>query len=334
MQKRLTEALIMVLAGWYSPLWAQTQPTESTNALPSETPQQVLISAQKREEKLQSSALSVSALSAAQLQQAGVQTVADLARLSPGLNVVSSGPGQNILIMRGISSTAGSAGTVGYYLDNTPIAASSNASLLSLRGVLDPALLDIARVEVLRGPQGSLYGSSSMGGTVRYLSQSPDARRSSWDYQQQLSHTDGGGWNSQVSAVANFPLVENRLALRLGAFYRWQDGYIQRYPIDAQNYLRLPAAPAESKVNTEKTTGIKAHLKWWLDDGWTINASALQQRTVLGAPFQVDMPPGGIDHLWQTRLVAEPSTQLSNLANLEIRKQFEHFEVISSTSYY
>ena len=334
MQKRLTETLLLALFGFFGRAEAQTQNNEIPSAAIVETPQQVVISAQKREEKLQSSALSVTALSALQLQMAGVQSVADLARLSPGLNVVSSGPGQNILIMRGISSTAGSAGTVGYYLDNTPIAASSNASLLSLRGVLDPALLDIARVEVLRGPQGSLYGSSSMGGTVRYLSNSPDPRRASWDYQQQLSHTEGGGWNTQVSGVANFPLLENRLALRLGAFYRWQDGYIQRYPVDAQNYLRLPAAQPESRVNTEKTTGLKAHLKWWLADDWTLSASALQQRTSLGAPFQVDTPPGGIQNLWQTRLVAEPSTQVSTLANLEIRKQFEHAELISSSSFY
>lgn len=328
----LLAAALLVFS--HSSVIAQSTPVATNSNEEADKPQQVIISAQKRDENIQNTALSVTALSAQQLQQSGVQSVAELARLVPGLHVVNSGPGQNILILRGISSTAGSAGTVGYYLDNIPIAASSNASLLSLRGVLDPAMLDIQRVEVLRGPQGSLYGSSSMGGTVRYLSQTPYARRSSWDYQQSLSHTEGGGWNTQISAVANFPLLENRLALRLGMFYRWQDGFIQRYPIDAQNYLRLLAAQPESRVNTEKTTGMKAQLKWWLDDGWSVQASALQQRTVLGAPFQVDMPPGGIDKLWQTRLVAEPSTQLSTLANLEIRKQFERMELVSSTSYY
>ena len=127
--------------------------------------QEVVVTAQRRTENLQTVPLSVTALDNSTIERMGITTLRDLAREVPGLNVVSSGPGQNILIMRGISSTAGTTATVGYYLDDTPIQASSNAALLSARGVVDPALFDLARVEVLRGPQGTLYGSSSMGGT-------------------------------------------------------------------------------------------------------------------------------------------------------------------------
>ncbi|GGX34997.1 TonB-dependent receptor [Undibacterium squillarum] len=318
--------LLLLIAG---PVFAQTVPPETTAA-----ENTVVISAQKREEAIQRSAISVTAITAEQLQNSGVQTVSDVARLVPGLNVVTSGPGQNILIMRGIASSAGSAGTVGYYLDNTPVAASSNASLLSLRGVLDPAMLDILRVEVLRGPQGSLYGSSSMGGTVRYISKMPDPNRYEWDLRQQLSHTQDGGWNMQTSAAANLPLIENTLAARIAVFYRWQDGFIQRVGINPKNLLALPDNMQSDKPNTEKTTGIKTTLRWWLPDGLSITASALQQRTVLGAPFQVDAPPGSISNLVQTRLVPEPGTQVSALAAIDIRKQFEQFELLSSTSYY
>ncbi|MGQ4828677.1 TonB-dependent receptor plug domain-containing protein, partial [Enterococcus faecalis] len=76
-------------------------------------------------------------------EKRGVHSVYDLSRIAPSLSVVSSGPGENNLIIRGISSTAGSAATVGYYLDDTPIAASSNAALLSTRGVIDPSMLDV-----------------------------------------------------------------------------------------------------------------------------------------------------------------------------------------------
>src|SRR5216684_1840878 len=134
----------------------------------------VVVTAQRRSESIQSVPLSVTAVDGASLEQMGLTRLSDLAREVPGLNVVSSGPGQNILIIRGISSTAGTTGTVGFYLDDTPMQASSNAAQLSARGVFDPALFDLDRVEVLRGPQGTLYGSSSMGGTIKYVTNQPD----------------------------------------------------------------------------------------------------------------------------------------------------------------
>ena len=105
--------------------------------------QEVVVTAERRSENLQTVPLSVTALDHSNIERMGITTLKDLAREVPGLTVVSSGPGQNILIMRGISSTAGTTATVGYYLDDTPIQASSNAALLSARGVVDPALFDL-----------------------------------------------------------------------------------------------------------------------------------------------------------------------------------------------
>ncbi|MFZ6744655.1 TonB-dependent receptor [Undibacterium sp. JH2W] len=293
------------------------------------------MTAQKRSERLQSIPMSVTAFDAAKLSRLGIQSVLDVARHTPGLTVVSSGPGQNILIMRGISSTAGTAGTVGYYLDETPIAASSNASLLSLRGVIDPALFDIGQVEVLRGPQGTLYGSSSMGGTVKYLSRQADLKKLTFETDSALSSTKGGGRNWSAGAVLNIPLVEDRLAARLTVFEKYQDGFIPRYGISADNYLRLPVSgPVQENVNTEKTSGFRLMLKWQLADDLTLSGSWLQQRSFLGAPFQIDQPPGSTSALLQTRLLPEPSTQVSSIANISVRKQFEQFELLSSTSYY
>lgn len=303
------------------------QTTEST--------QEVIISAQKRSERLQNAPVSVTALDAAKLERLGVHSVLDVARQTPGLNVVSSGPGQNILIMRGISSTAGTAGTVGYYLDETPIAASSNASLLSLRGVIDPSVFDIAQIEVLRGPQGTLYGSSSMGGTVKYLSRQADLRKFTFSTDNFLSSTAGGGWNWSTAAVVNVPLIENRLAARIAVFDERQDGFITRYTIPPNNYLTLPAGgQVQQHVNYENTSGFRLMLKWQVKDDMSISSSLLQQRTFLGAPFQIDVPPGGINSLLQTRLLPEPSTQVSTIANVSVRKQFDQFELLSSTSYY
>jgi outer membrane receptor protein involved in Fe transport len=296
--------------------------------------EQVLVTAQKRTEALQSVPLSVTALDQHDLERMGVERLSDLARQVPGLAVVSSGPGQNILIMRGISSVAGTAGTVGYYMDDTPISASSNASLLSLRGLIDPAIFDIARVEVLRGPQGTLYGSSSMGGTVKYISTQPDLQRMGGHASAALSHTEGGGWNKEGNGVLNIPLSDGVAALRIGLYYRDQDGYIDRYPIPANDILGIGGSLQQSHTNTEQTKGARLALRLNPGDGLTINASLYYQHMLLGAPFQVDVPPGSLDRLLQTRLVAEPSVQNSSLANLTIHKTLARYELVSSTSYY
>ncbi|OEZ63815.1 TonB-dependent receptor [Duganella sp. HH105] len=297
--------------------------------------EQVLVTAQKRSEALQSVPLSVTALDQRDLEHMGVEHLSDIARQTPGLTVVSSGPGQNILIIRGISSVAGTAGTVGYYLDDTPIAASSNAALLSLRGLIDPAIFDIARVEVLRGPQGTLYGSSSMGGTVKYVSTQPDLNRLGGKASAVLSHTQGGGWNEEGNASVNVPLGDGAAAVRIGVYYRNQDGYIDRYPVALDDILAIaPGGARQANVNTERTKGARLALRLNLGAGLVANASLYYQHMVLGAPFQIDMPPGGLDDLIQTRLVPEPSVQNSTLSNLTIRKNFARYELVSSTSYY
>ncbi len=297
--------------------------------------EQVVVTAQKRTEALQSVPLSVTALDQRELERMGVEHVSDLARETPGLTVVSSGPGQNILIIRGISSVAGSAGTVGYYLDDTPIAASSNAALLSLRGLIDPAIFDIARVEVLRGPQGTLYGSSSMGGTIKYVSTQPNLTQWAGKANATLSHTDGGGWNEEGNAALNIPLAQGTAALRVGLYYRNQDGYIDRYPVANNDILAAaPGGARQAGVNTEQTKGARLALRLNLGNGLAVNASLYYQHMLLGAPFQIDVPPGSLNNLIQTRLLPEPSVQTSSLANVTLHKTLARYELVSSTSYY
>lgn len=305
----------------------------AAQAIDSPTIEEVIITAQKRSEALQSVPLSVSALEQKQLERMGVDSVAALAREVPGLTVITAGAGQNVLIMRGIASSAGTAGTVGYYIDDIPVSASSNASLLAIRGLMDPTVFDLARVEVLRGPQGTLYGSSSMGGTVRYLTARPDLARSSARAGGTLSATAGGGWNQALQAMLNLPIEPNRLAVRLAASWRRDSGFIERYPIDPQNYLA--ASPgAQFDVNSQDNKEVRAALKWRVGERWTVNASLLTQSVRQDAPSQIDRPPGDLGHLIQTRLADEPTRQDSSLANLALHAKFDRFELVSSTSYF
>ena len=332
----VTSVVSTVATAAMGALAAGAAPADAPAEAPTDAPvEQVFVTAQKRSEALQSVPLSVTAIDAGEIEHMGIEHLSDLAREAPGLTVVSSGPGQNILIMRGISSAAGSAGTVGYYLDDTPISASSNAALLSLRGLIDPSVFDIARVEVLRGPQGTLYGSSSMGGTVKYISTQPDLAHFGGKATATLSHTEGGGWNEEGDALLNIPLMDNRAALRIGLYDRSQDGYIDRYPIASNDVLGIaPGAAPQRGVNSEHTKGARIMLRMLFGDRYTLTASYYYQNMVLDAPFQIDVPPGSLDNLIQTRLVPEPSTQNSALGNVTLHKGFNSGELVSSTSYY
>ena len=295
---------------------------------------EIIVTAQKRAENIQSVPISMTALSEGDLQRLNIQSLQDVSRQTPGLVVISAGPGENELIIRGISSTAGTTSTVGYYLDDTPLQPSSNAALLSQRGAIDPSVFDLQRVEVLRGPQGTLYGSSSMGGTVRYLTYQPDLTRYEVKAQAQVAAVDGGGPQSQVNGTLNIPLVDDHLAARVSAYYRYGGGYIDRYQIDPTNILAVkPGSPVDRDVNTENTGGVRAQLRFQIDPTFSVTPSVFYQYQRLGAPFQVDIPPGSLSNLIQTRDTSEVTDERSALYNLAVHKAFPLFEVLSSTSY-
>ncbi|RDD80092.1 TonB-dependent receptor [Dyella tabacisoli] len=299
------------------------------------TLQGIVVTAAKREQDIQKVPISMAAYSGEQLERQGVNSLTDLARMAPALTVVSSGPGSNNLIIRGISSSAGSAATVGYYLDDVPIAASSNAALLSTRGVIDPSVFDIERVEVLRGPQGTIYGSSSMGGTIKYVTNQPDANSTEARIKTDLSGTYHGGFNGNLNGVLNLPLVQDKVGLRVSAYYRNDDGYIDRYPIDPKNYLAAdPNGKKKDNVNTFKTYGTRVALLIKPDDTLTITPSFIYQYSRLGSPFTYDKVPANLQNPYQVRDIDETNVQKSTISNLAIHKQFRSVELMSSTSYF
>ena len=310
---------------------ARAQTTDPQTGVVSE----VVVTAQKRSENIQNVPISMTALQEQTLQRLDVQSLQDLSRQVPSLVVVSAGPGENELIIRGISSTAGTTSTVGYYLDDTPLQPSSNAALLSQRGAIDPSLFDLDRVEVLRGPQGTLYGSSSMGGTVKYVSHQPDLTHFDYKAQVEGSGTDGGGPNGLVNGTVNVPLIQDKLAARVTAYYRYGGGYIDRYQIDPNNYLGVkPGSSVDRDVNTENTGGVRAQIRFQPDSTLSITPSIFYQYMRLGAPFQVDVGPGSLDNLIQTRDVSEVTDERSLIGNVAIHKQFPLVELTSSSSYF
>jgi outer membrane receptor protein involved in Fe transport len=326
---RLLGGVALIAVATSSGAWAQATDTGGASV------GEIVVTAQKRSENIQTVPISMTAFSEKTLERLEIQSLQDISRQVPSLVVITAGPGENELIIRGISSTAGTTSTVGYYLDDTPLQPSSNAALLSQRGAIDPSLVDIERVEVLRGPQGTLYGSSSMGGTVKYVSFQPNLTTTQFKFGGEASGTDGGGPNATLNATANIPIIQDKLALRATVYDQYEGGWINRYPIDPNNYLAVePGSHAKDDVNTESNVGFRAQLRFQPDSTLSITPSVFYQYMRLGAPFQIDVPPGSLTDLIQARDVSEVQDQRSTVYNLAIHKTFNLFDLTSSTSYF
>jgi iron complex outermembrane receptor protein len=203
-------------------------PPAGGKAEPSEL-QEILVTAEKREETVQATPISVSALTPADLESKNIESLEDVARSVPGLSTRTAGPGQTEYEMRGLTSAGGSTATVGFYIDETPLSASAVA--LNGRTVIDPDLYDLNHVEVLRGPQGTLYGAGSMGGTIKLVTNPPKLGAWQGSFDVQGSNTaSGGSWNGGGSFMLNIPMGDI-VALRAVGTAKYISGWINRYVI-------------------------------------------------------------------------------------------------------
>jgi outer membrane receptor protein involved in Fe transport len=178
----------------------------SANAEPAVAPenassslQEIVVTASKRASTVQETPISISAVTGSELLARGVDSLATLAQGTPGVSLKSEGPSQTEIEMRGMTSSGGNSATIGFYLDDIPLAGPASAQ--NGHVVIDPDLYDLNRVEILRGPQGTLFGSGSMGGTVRLISNQPNVSQFQSTAQSVLSGIEGGGRASWVAGL-------------------------------------------------------------------------------------------------------------------------------------
>ncbi|MGH8176111.1 MAG: TonB-dependent receptor [Steroidobacter sp.] len=185
----------------------------------------VLVTAQKRQERLIDVPQSVSVLSARDLAKIGAFQFQDFANAAPGLSFQTAGAASTQITLRGVTTGFDVGPTVGVYVDEVPYG-SSSAFALGAQAALDVGLFDIDRIEVLRGPQGTLYGASTMGGLLKYVSKRPDATDFDVNVQTGVSNTLEGDFNYNGAAVVNAPIVADKIAMRASGFYSRDAGYI------------------------------------------------------------------------------------------------------------
>lgn len=187
-------------------------------------PGEIVVTAQKRAERLIDTPQSISALSSEDLSRMAARQFVDFASTVPGLQFTSQGAGTSQISMRGVTSGADVSPTVGIYVDEVPYG-SSSAFANGVRRALDVGLFDIDRVEVLRGPQGTLYGASSMGGVLKYVMNAPSLTEFEGKAQAGISTTRFGGISYDLSAVVNAPISVDKAAVRASGYYSRDGGY-------------------------------------------------------------------------------------------------------------
>src|SRR5580658_874838 len=198
-------------------------PESSSNGL-----QEIVVTATRHEESLSKVPISVTALTQDAMDERGIKDFQDIARFTPGVNIDNSGT--NAISIRGISSSAG-AGTTGIYIDDTPI------QMRSLGFNPDdtlPKTFDLQRVEVLRGPQGTLFGAGAEGGAVRYILTQPSVSGSSTYVRSELSYTQYGQPNYELGIARGQPIVDGTFGVRAAVWYRYDGGWIDR--VDPDTY--------------------------------------------------------------------------------------------------
>jgi iron complex outermembrane recepter protein len=244
--------------------------------------EEIIVTATRRPEPLQSVPISITAFTQDNLQRMGADNFADYAGQVPSLMFAERESGRNQIVLRGLSPVVG-VSTVGYYLDgiSTEIIFESP----------DPKLFDIERIEILRGPQGTLYGAGAVGGLIRVITNRADP--AGWDAAAEAEYfsTDGGDSSNGFSGMLNVPLVEDKLAVRLVGLTRDIGGWINAPLIDKKN------------ANDEHTDSIRASVTWLASDNFEATLRYYYQK--------IDFGIDSFDSPQQAKAAGYPSTGVS-----------------------
>ncbi len=331
-------AAALLLLPAFTPALAQTaEPAAAAAPAPSAEPpppppeapaeqgtlQEIVITATRHQEAESKVPVSVTAFSQEALDIKGVKDFTDVVRYTPGVTIDTNGT--NSISIRGISSSGGS-GTTGIYIDDTPI--QMRALGFNADDTL-PKTFDLDRIEVLRGPQGTLFGAGSEGGTVRYILAQPNMHEASIYSRSEVSFTQGGSPSYEAGIAGGAPIVDGSLGFRASIWYRHDGGWIDRI-----NPFTL--ATVQEHDNYADDVVLRVAAKWAVNDTVTVTPSIIYQ----------DRNTNDITAYWP--IYSNPSSNTYKNADPDQRAEPDHYylpaikieselfgaSLISNTSYY
>jgi iron complex outermembrane receptor protein len=296
---------------------------DETGAASAGALQEIVVTATRREESIGRVPVSITALSQDALDQRGIRDFQDIVRFTPGVNIDTSGT--NAISIRGISSSGG-AGTTGIYIDDTPI--QMRALGFNPDDTL-PKTFDLDRVEVLRGPQGTLFGSGSEGGTVRYIMTQPSVTTESTYARTEVSYTQYGEPNYEAGVAHGGPIIDDVLGFRGSVWYRYDGGWDNR--VD-----ETTGAVTQKNANYANTVAVRLALLYKPADNVKITPSIMYQdkkQHDLSTYWPAYSNPGAgeFNNATPERI---PIPDQYYLPALKVQVDFAHATLISNTSYY
>jgi len=285
--------------------------------------EEVVVTAQRRTEIAQNVPGSLSVLSATAMSDRNIQSLSEFATYVPGLIATSNVAGQNAVALRGITLGPGNTGaaTVGTYLDDVSLTPGHGVATQAP----ELATFDLERIEVLRGPQGTLYGASAMGGLIKYVTVPPDLTSFEGRAEVGLGATDHGGLDYDGRALINIPLVQDELALRMSGSYRSRTGYIDN------------VGTGDSEVGTLEVWGGKLSALWKPTDRLAVQFTGIFQQTDAQGNPAVDINPSTLQpvtgDLEQSRLLNESNDIEYQLYALSLNANLDWADIVSVSSY-
>ncbi len=296
---------------------------------PNDTPvsePDIIVTANKREERLRDLPTAATVISGDIITATGIEDFRDYASLVPGLSQRDLGvPGQGTVILRGLNTgSAQATNTAAFYLDDAQFTPSSFLSFGAFF-IPEPDLGDVERIEVLKGPQGTLYGANTLGGLIRVLSRAPDPREFSGSLRGEISDTDGGDMGYSGRAAVNIPLIDGRLAVRASGSYRRIGGFIENIGTGREN------------VNDSDLYGGRIALRFQPIDALTIDLVAFLQNIDSIGPALVDHLPGTLipryGRYTQSRFEDFPAELRLRLYNGSVNYDFGRLSWVTTIAY-
>ena len=319
---------------------------------------EIIITAEKRAATVQNTPISLTAISGDALAEQGTTDIRGIIAEVPGISMRYEGPGQTELELRGLASSGGSSPTVGFYLDEVPL--SPPAASITGKVVIDPDLFDLSRVEVLRGPQGTLYGSGSMGGTIKLVTNQPNLSKFEGALEGILSGTPGHGANVGGNAMLNAPLIDDKLAIRVVVTDKFTHGWIDRdvvanfpQPINPcvtwpnaapwnggcarGNVPASPVTQVNKDVNFEHLSSGRISVLFKPTEDLSISTMAMFQNVNTGGASTFDQSyglNGGNEAHYQPFNLKEPYTDSFALISNTITYKMAFADLTSATSFW
>ena len=289
--------------------------------------EEIVITATRRAEPLMKVPLSVTAYSPEVLDEKGVRTVEQIVQLTPGIQINRlaryNSTASNITV-RGVRSTSGLP-TTGVYIDDTPVQMRQGTSQSATNPY--PRLFDLERVEVLRGPQGTLFGAGAMGGALRFITPAPNLSGMDYYGRAEIATTDSGGLSYEAGSAVGAPLVEDRVGMRLSAYYRKDGGFVDRKDYGGNS--------VEKNSNWNDALALRAGLAFKVIDGLTLTPSVFYQRARVGdtSAFVEALSNADRHEFAQNNPLAQPGSDEFMLPGLKVELDLGSTLLIANTSY-